>query len=85
MEMKNKVEPKTTYRLFLIMGMSTAILLVSPVLVLFGIGYIIDSIFHTHPFYTLIGGTVGFISGMFNVFKMTKMIQKRKKTNNSGK
>jgi F0F1-type ATP synthase assembly protein I len=75
----NTAKPKTTYKLFLIVATSTAILLVSPVLILLGLGYFIDKIFHTAPYALSIGGVIGFISGIFNVFRMTKLMQNRKK------
>ncbi len=72
-------ESKTSYRLFLIIAMSTAILLVSPVIVLLGVGYFADRFFHTTPIYMALGGGIGFISGIINVFRMTQLMQKRKK------
>jgi len=64
------------------MAMSTSILLVSPVAVLVAVGYFADKYFHTAPLYILIGGGVGFVSGIMNVFRMMKMIQKRKNNTN---
>jgi len=83
-EQKNNKENKTTYKLFIIMAMSTTILLVSPVLLLGGLGYVLDKFFHTAPLYLIIGGIVGFISGITNVFRMTQMMQKRKKQPKNG-
>ncbi len=78
MEIKNKTNP-TTYKFFLIMAMSTAIVLVSPVLILLAAGYFADKFFHTAPLYMALGGGLGFISGVINVFRMMTLIQKRKK------
>jgi F0F1-type ATP synthase assembly protein I len=78
MEQKDKKVSKATYQLFIIMAMSTAILLVSPVAILIAVGYFADKIFHTTPLYILIGGAIGFVSGIMNVFRMTKMIQKKR-------
>jgi len=77
-EEKNKINKNTNYRLFLIMAMSTSILLVSPVVILSVIGYFADNIFHATPLYLIIGISIGFISGVSNVFRMVKMMQKRK-------
>jgi F0F1-type ATP synthase assembly protein I len=65
---------KTTY--FVLVGMSTAILLATPVIVLAGAGFLLDKLFGTHPILILIGGIGGFIAGMMNVYKLlTKMKQ----------
>jgi F0F1-type ATP synthase assembly protein I len=77
METKNKKE--TTYRLFLIIAMSTSIVLVSPVIILVALGFFVDSFFHTTPLYTALGGGLGFISGIVNVFRMMQMMQRKKR------
>lgn len=79
MEQKEKTTKQTTYKFFLIMAMSTAILLVSPVIVLLGVGYFLDKFFHTAPLYMVLGGGVGFVSGIINVLRMMQLMQKRKK------
>jgi len=79
MLIKGEEKSKTTYKLFLIIAMSTAILLVSPVIVLLGVGYFADNFFHTTPIYMALGGGIGFISGIINVFRMMQLMQKRKK------
>jgi F0F1-type ATP synthase assembly protein I len=76
--MENKPESQTTNKLGLIIGMSTAILLVTPVIILLVIGYFLDSIFHTSPLYLVIGIIVGFISGVVNVYRLMKLMQRRK-------
>jgi len=78
---KTKKENRTTYKLFIIMAMSTEILLVSPVLILGIIGYFLDKIFHTAPLYLIIGGIVGFVSGIMNVFRMMRLMQRKKAQN----
>jgi len=78
MEQKNTKENKTTFKFFLIMAMSTSILLVSPVLILVALGFFLDKILHTAPLYMIVGGIIGFISGIINVFRMTQMMQKKK-------
>ena len=82
MTQNNTKNTKTTYKLFLIIATSTAILLVSPVLVLLAIGYFFDHLLHTTPLYMIIGSVIGFISGIYNVFRMMKLMQKRKKAIN---
>ena len=68
---------------FLIIAMSTAILLVTPVLTSLVLGYFLDKIFHTAPLFIILGGSVGFISGVMNVFKLLRATQKvtKQKTN----
>jgi F0F1-type ATP synthase assembly protein I len=78
-EQKEIKENKTTYKLFIIMAMSTAILLVSPVLILGALGYFLDIFFHTAPVFLIIGSIIGFISGIFNIFRMMKLMQRKKK------
>jgi len=78
MEQKEAQKSKTTYKLFIIMAMSTTILLVSPVVLLGGLGYFLDKIFHTAPLWLIVGSIGGFISGIINVFRMTQLMQKRK-------
>ncbi len=79
MEVRETKENKTSYKLYIIVAMSTTILLVSPVLILATLGYFADKFFHTAPTFLIIGGIVGFISGIINVFRMTQMMQRRKK------
>ena len=81
MEAKNKKETRANYRVFLIVAASTAILLVSPVLVLLVIGYLADNIFHTAPLYMFLGIGIGFVGGIMNVFKMVQVFQKKKVKN----
>lgn len=67
-----KHRSKTTY--FALVGMSTAILLATPVILLLGGGFLLDKLFNTAPYITLAGGIIGFVSGMINVYKLlTKM------------
>ena len=65
--------------MFLLMAMSTAILLVSPVIILLALGYFLDTIFHTSPLYLFLGIVIGFVSGVVNVFRMMQLMQRRKK------
>ena len=85
MEQKGSNENKTTYKFYLIMAMSTSILLVSPVFIMGLFGYFLDKFFHTAPLFLIFGGVVGFISGIINVFRMTKLMQRKKKQNNTNK
>jgi len=62
----------------MLIGMSTAILLVSPVIILLVLGYFADKIFHTAPLYMIMGIVVGFVSGVINVFRMVQLMQRRK-------
>lgn len=72
--METKSKQKTTY--FVLVGMSTAILLVTPVVILAGAGFLLDKLLGTTPWILIIGTVAGFIGGMLNVYKlMTKMKQ----------
>ena len=62
----------------IIIGMSTAIVLVSPVIGLMLVGYFSDKFFHTTPIIMTAGILLGFISGIMNVFKIMKLFQKQK-------
>jgi F0F1-type ATP synthase assembly protein I len=80
MEQKDitKKEYKKTYKFFIIMAMSTSILLISPVLLLGVFGYLLDKFFHSTPIFLIIGGIAGFISGIVNVFRMMQLMQERR-------
>jgi len=75
---KGTNESKTTWTLLMMMGMSTAFLLVVPVLILLAIGFFVDKIFHTTPFYMLLGITLGLVGGIMNVFRLLQAMQKNK-------
>ncbi|HWY80109.1 MAG TPA: AtpZ/AtpI family protein [Candidatus Sulfotelmatobacter sp.] len=81
MEVKKQNVNNSAYKMFVIVGMSTAILLASPVLLLLLIGFFADNFFHTTPFYIFLGIGLGFISGIINVFRMVQIMQRKKKTN----
>lgn len=72
---------KSTTTFLIMMGMSTAFLLVTPVLSLLAVGYFVDTFFHTTPFYMLFGIAIGLIGGTFNVFRLLQAMQRRKKNN----
>ena len=74
--METKPKSKTTF--FILVGMSTAILLATPVIILGGIGLFLDTIFHTGHFILIAGIVIGFVSGMLNINRLVKMMQKRK-------
>lgn len=79
MPIKKFTDSKSPTTLFIIIGMSTAILLVTPVLVLGFFGYLLDKFFHSSPILLLIGLGIGFIGGIMNVFRMMQFIQRRKR------
>jgi F0F1-type ATP synthase assembly protein I len=68
MDQKTQQRSKTTY--FILVGMSTSILLATPVIVLLGLGYLLDRLFNTSPYLTIGGGSIGFVSGIVNVYKL---------------
>ena len=72
---------KTSMTFLIMMGMSTAFLLVTPVLILLLVGYFADKIFHTSPFFILFGIGIGLIGGTINVFKLLQAMQKNKLNN----
>lgn len=75
---KQNNEPKTTTTFLIMMGMSTAFLLVTPVLILLLIGFFADKTFHTTPFFMLVGIGLGLVGGTFNVFRLLQAMQKNK-------
>jgi F0F1-type ATP synthase assembly protein I len=78
MAVKDKTETKTTTTFLIMMGMSTAFLLVTPVLILLLIGFFTDKFFHTTPFFMLLGIAIGIIGGTFNVFRLLQAMQRNK-------
>ena len=69
--MQTKEKPqKSVNKSFILIGMSTAIVLVSPVIALLLVGYFFDNIFHTTPVIMTAGILLGFISGVVNVFRL---------------
>ncbi|MGI8419892.1 MAG: AtpZ/AtpI family protein [Candidatus Levyibacteriota bacterium] len=75
--MKEQPKSKTTF--FILIGMSTALLLATPVIILLFLGIFLDSFFHTGRLFTIGGVIIGFLGGIFNVFRLMQMMQKRKK------
>lgn len=74
MEVQRKQKTKTTY--FVLVGISTAILLATPVVILSGGGFLLDKLFGTTPWILIMGTVAGFVGGMVNVYKLlTKMKQ----------
>jgi F0F1-type ATP synthase assembly protein I len=72
-------QPKSKTTFFVLVGLSTALLLASPVVILLFVGSFIDNIFHTKPTFLILGIIVGFIGGIANVFRLMRLMQKRKK------
>lgn len=73
--MEKQTKSKTTF--FLLIGMSTAILLATPVVVLSGLGFFLDTYLRTSPTFLIVGGIMGFVGGTINVYKLlTKMKQR---------
>jgi F0F1-type ATP synthase assembly protein I len=77
--MKEKAESRTTTTFLIMMGMSTAFLLVTPVLLLLLLGFFVDKFAHTTPFYMILGIAIGLVGGTMNVFRLLQAMQKRKK------
>ena len=72
-----KTRSKTSF--FILVGISTAILFAAPVIILFILGFVLDTFFHTKPTLMLLGVAIGFVSGIINVARLMKMMQNRKK------
>lgn len=83
MEKNNELKSTTTF--LIMMGMSTAFLLVIPVLALLTLGFFLDKFFHTAPILMLVGIGIGLIGGTFNVFRLLQAMQRRKKNNSNNK
>ena len=79
MQTEKELQPKSKTTFFILVGFSTAFLLAAPVVILLFVGMFLDSIFHTAPTYLTLGIIVGFIGGIANVFRLMKLMQKRKK------
>lgn len=78
MPAKQKNRANTTISFLIMLGMSTAFLLVTPVLILLLIGYFADKIFHTSPIFLLMGIAIGLVGGTVNVYKLLMAMQKNK-------
>jgi ATP synthase protein I len=76
--MMQKLQPRSKISFFVLVGMSTAILLAAPVIILLLVGFALDTFLHTKPTFMLIGVIIGFVSGIINVSRLMKVIQKRK-------
>jgi F0F1-type ATP synthase assembly protein I len=74
--MEKRIKQKSSVSFYLITGMSTAILLVSPVIVLLFLGMFFDQLFHTGNMLLIGGVSIGFLGGMVNVYRLMKMMQK---------
>lgn len=79
MEAKKNLKSQSKATFFILVGMSTAILLVAPVIILLIVGFALDSFFHTSPTMMLLGAGIGFLSGIINVSRLMKLMQKGKK------
>ena len=79
MATQNGEQPKSKTTFFILIGMSTAILLAAPVVILLFLGIFLDSVFHTGRTFMISGIIIGFVGGTFNVFRLMEMMQKRKK------
>ena len=75
---EEKEKPQTTWTFLVMMAMSTTFLLIVPVLALLALGFFVDKIFHTAPFYMLLGIALGLVGGMMNVYRLLQAKQKRK-------
>ncbi|HSX09977.1 MAG TPA: AtpZ/AtpI family protein [Candidatus Saccharimonadales bacterium] len=75
---ENKTQNKSTTTFLIMMGMSTAFLLVTPVLLLLGLGFVVDKFFHTTPFYMVLGIAIGLIGGVANVYRLMQAMWKKK-------
>ncbi len=73
MEQQTKKKSKIVY--FTLVGMSTAILLVTPVIILMGAGFFFDTVFNTGHILLIGGGVIGFFGGMYNVYKLLTKVK----------
>ncbi len=71
-------KPKSKFAFFVLIGLSSTILLAAPVIVLLGIGFFLDKIFHTGNIFMIGGTIIGFIGGSMNVLKLMKTMNKSK-------
>ncbi|MBA3724252.1 MAG: AtpZ/AtpI family protein [Candidatus Levybacteria bacterium] len=68
-------KPKSKAVYFTLVGLSTAILLATPVIVLVAAGFFLDQYFGTNPIILIAGGVVGFIGGLYNVYKLLATVK----------
>lgn len=78
MDQKTKQRSKTAY--FVIVGMSTAILLATPVIILTAAGFFLDKLFNTSPYLLIGGGVLGFIGGITNIYKLLMRMNSNEKS-----
>ena len=78
-EINKTIENKTTTTFLIMMGMSTAFLLVTPVLLLLGLGFLVDKFARTAPFYMILGIAIGLIGGIMNVYRLMQAMWKKNK------
>lgn len=67
-------EVKSRVFSFALIAGTVTILLVTPVLVLLFIGFFADKFFHTGNLFLMLGGVMGFVGGMMNVYKLVKKL-----------
>ena len=79
MAIKEKLQSNSKTSFFILVGMSTAILLAAPVIILTFLGIFFDSLFHTGKLFLIIGVIAGFIGGMINVYRLLSLMQNQKK------
>ncbi len=79
MDKKKQTQPRSKKAFFILVGMSAAILLAAPVLILLIVGFALDNFFHTAPTLMFVGAGIGFMSGIINIARLMKMMQNRKK------
>lgn len=74
--MEDKQKKVSKPKVFLLIGVSTAILLVTPVIILLFIGYYLDMYFKTAPLLMLVLALVGTIGGIMNVLRLMRAYRK---------
>lgn len=75
---EKQLKPKSKTTFFILIGCSTAILLAAPVIILLFLGKFLDSMLNTGNAFLIGGLVIGFISGTMNVFRLMKLMQRRK-------
>ena len=76
MESKGNKPAQQSSRLLILIGLSTAFLLVMPILILLAVGYFADIFFHTKPLFTILGVIIGSVGGIMNVFRLLQTAKK---------
>lgn len=73
--MNSQQKQSLPFRSLMVIGFSSAFLLVTPVLIFIAIGLFLDNLFKTTPTITIFTGIFGVIGGTMNIMRIIKIVQ----------